>query len=157
MSKELTHIDENDLPGMVDVTHKSDTERIAIASGSILIPEEYMEQFRAGDFTTKKGSIIQTAIIAGTMAVKKTYEVIPFCHQIPISSCRIEIEAKADRFEISCRVKTYGKTGVEMEALQGVSTAALAIYDMCKALTHEMTITDVQLLSKSGGKSDYVK
>ena len=119
------------------------------------MPKHYMAILKEKKFSTKKGGVAQTAIIAATMAVKKTYENIPFCHQIPISSCKIFIDPFDEGFAIQCIVKTNGRTGVEMEALQGVSTAALTIYDMCKALGQEMRIENIQLDSKSGGKNDY--
>ena len=104
---------------------------------------------------TKKGSITQTAIIAGTMSVKNTFNTIPLCHQIPISSIKFNIIPDDEGFHIECAVKTNGQTGVEMEALHGVSVAALTIYDMCKALTHDMTISEIKLEKKTGGKSNY--
>lgn len=151
----LTHINKEGLPGMVDVSDKKVTHRIAEASGELVIEKALMERLVEQGFETSKGSIIQTAIIAGTMAVKKTYETIPFCHQIPISSCKIKIETKEDRFLIKCMVKTNSNTGVEMEALHGVSVAALAIYDMCKAWSQNMTISNIQLEQKQGGKNDF--
>ena len=140
---------------MVDVSGKAVTSREAVASGKIVVGEAVMQHLKEKGFQSKKGSILQTAIIAGTMSVKKTYEAIPFCHQIPITGCKIEIEDSLDAFHIMCRVKTQSQTGVEMEALQGVSTAALTIYDMCKALSHDMEICDIKLIKKTGGKSDY--
>lgn len=153
--KEITHIDEKGRPGMVDVSQKAITERVAAASGKIIMGEAIMKQLSAESFKNKKGPIIDTAIIAATMAVKNTYNVIPFCHQIPITSIKVVIDPNNVGFDISCSVKTNGQTGVEMEALQGVSAAALTIYDMCKALSHNMEITDIVLESKKGGKSDY--
>jgi len=153
--KDLTHIDKNGLPGMVDVSAKKVTHRVAEASGELLIEKELMDKLVEQGFETSKGSILQTAIIAGTMAVKKTYGTIPFCHQIPIGSCKIKIETKEDRFLIVCKVKTNSNTGVEMEALHGVSVAALAIYDMCKAWSQNMTITNIRLEQKQGGKNDF--
>lgn len=157
MNDDLTHINHDGLPGMVDVSNKSISERIAIARGRINLGIDIMDRLKEQDFHTGKGSIIQTSIIAGTMAVKNTYQSIPFCHQLPIASCKFDFEPFDIGFEITCTVKTLSNTGVEMEALQGVSTAALAIYDMCKALSHETSITDIELLSKTGGKSDYEK
>ncbi len=140
---------------MVDVSNKDESIRIAQASGKLIAGTEIMGQLAASGFNSKKGSILQTAIIAGTMAVKNTYNTIPLCHQLPISSCKFDITPDDEAFNITCTVKTEGKTGVEMEALQGVSVAALTIYDMCKALSHEMTISDIQLEKKSGGKHDF--
>lgn len=155
MTKQLTHINKEGQPGMVDVSAKASTVREASASGKISLGVEVMAILAKEGFTTKKGSIAQTAIIAATMAVKNTYNTIPLCHQIPITSCKINIEPNTNGFEITCSVKTNGQTGVEMEALHGVSTAALTIYDMCKALSHDMQIGAIQLDKKSGGKSDY--
>jgi len=155
MEKKLSHLDKDGMPGMVDVSKKATTSRVARASGRIVIGKEIMEVLAVDGFNTKKGSIAQIAVIAGTMAVKNTYNTIPLCHQIPISSCKINITPGKDGFHIDCTVKTNSQTGVEMEALHGVSTAALTIYDMCKALTHDMVISDVRLDKKTGGKSDY--
>ncbi len=155
MSKEFTHLNEDGAPGMVDVSHKKETTRIATASGKVVIPADVLQDLRAIEFNTGKGSIVQTAIIAATMAVKKTYDTIPLCHHIPISSIKVFIDDVADGLDISCRVKSKGITGVEMEALHGVSVAALTIYDMCKAKSHDIKITNIQLDSKTGGKSDY--
>lgn len=155
MEKKLSHLDKDGIPGMVDVSEKTNTAREARASGRIIVGKEVMAALSVDGFLTKKGSIIQIAVIAGTMAVKNTYNTIPLCHQIPISSCKIQITALEASFRIQCIVKTNGQTGVEMEALHGVSTAALTIYDMCKALTHDMTITEIRLDKKTGGKSDY--
>jgi cyclic pyranopterin phosphate synthase len=152
---ELSHINKDGLPEMVDVSHKDESIRIATASGKIIAGKEIMGQLSASGFNSKKGSILQTAIIAGTMAVKNTYNTIPLCHQLPISSCKFDITPDDEAFNITCTVKTQGKTGVEMEALHGVSVAALTIYDMCKALSHEMTISNIHLEKKSGGKHDF--
>ncbi len=155
MSKSLTHIDNQGLPGMVDVSEKNTTSRIAQAVGKIILGKSLMTQLEDEGYSTKKGSIAQTAIIAATMAVKNTYNTIPLCHQIPISSCKVFVEPTVAGFDLVCRVKTIGQTGVEMEALHGVSVAALTIYDMCKALSHDIQITDIVLDSKTGGKYDY--
>lgn len=153
--KKLTHLDQHGNPGMVDVTAKAHTQREASASGQIILDQSVLDTLRASNFDTKKGSITQTAVIAATMAVKNTFNTIPLCHQIPITSCKINIEPTTKGFNIYCTVRTAGQTGVEMEALHGVSVAALTIYDMCKALSHEMVIQNIQLDKKSGGKNDY--
>lgn len=155
MEKKLSHLDKEGMPGMVDVSNKDVTHRVASASGSIIVGEEVMTILAKDGFNTKKGSIAQIAVIAGTMAVKNTYNTIPLCHQIPIASCKINVTPNNSGFDIDCTVKTNSQTGVEMEALHGVSTAALTIYDMCKALTHDMEITAIQLDKKTGGKADY--
>jgi cyclic pyranopterin phosphate synthase len=151
----LTHIDKNNLPTMVDITDKKITERVATASAKVILPQNIVDLFDDGDLTTKKGPVIQTAIIAGTMAVKKTSELIPFCHPIALESIKINIQLESNVLNVQCRVRNTGKTGVEMEALQGVSTATLTIYDMCKAMSHDIQITDIQLEQKSGGKRDF--
>ncbi|MDF1697498.1 MAG: cyclic pyranopterin monophosphate synthase MoaC [Saprospiraceae bacterium] len=157
MEKKLSHLDKDGMPGMVDVSDKKITSRIASASGRIKIDASVMELLAKDGFHTKKGSIAQIAVIAGTMAVKNTYNTIPLCHQIPISSCKIFIEPNEEGFTINCIVKTNSQTGVEMEALHGVTTASLTIYDMCKALSHDMEILDVRLDRKEGGKQDFVR
>lgn len=149
----LNHIDQNNLPTMVDVSDKVSTIRLAKAQSLIRLSEEFKPYIKDGDIFTKKGSVFQTAIIAGTMAVKKTYEMIPFCHQIPIESCKFEIKlVNGLDVQINCIVKTFGKTGVEMEAMHGANIAALTIYDMGKALSHNMEILSTKLISKVGGK-----
>ena len=149
----LTHIDKNNLPTMVDVTEKSVSTRIARAQSSIKLPEEMRSFVQGNELSMKKGPVIQTAIIAGTMAVKKTHELIPFCHQIPVEGCKFDITINSDLLiNIECEVKTTFKTGVEMEALHGAMTAALTIYDMCKAVSHDMIIGETKLITKTGGK-----
>ncbi len=149
----LTHIDQKNQPTMVDVTSKEITPRSATAETSVMLPEIFRQYLTGEEMTFKKGPVFQTAVIAGTMAVKKTWEIIPFCHQIPIESCKFIISHDGNlKISIRCTVKTTYKTGVEMEALHGVTTAALTIYDMCKALSHEMTIGPARLVSKTGGK-----
>lgn len=153
----LTHFDKDGRPSMVDVSDKALTERRAVAEARILLPKVVSAEVVGGDITTKKGSIVNTAIIAGTMAVKKTAELIPFCHPIPIDSIQFE-----HRFEshddgstelcFICTVKNVAKTGIEMEALTGASIAVLTVYDMCKALTQDMIITQTRLVYKAGGK-----
>jgi cyclic pyranopterin monophosphate synthase len=158
----LTHVDQKNQPTMVDVSDKSVTTRIAVAESRVVLPKNAQELLKdkisstssGSELITKKGPVFQTAIIAGTMAVKKTSDLIPFCHPIAIESCKFDIGFNSDQSEIliRCEVKTTGKTGVEMEALTGSSIAALTIYDMCKALTHEIQITGTRLVSKVGGK-----
>lgn len=157
MKKKLSHLNADGQPAMVDVSKKETTARQAIASGKVAAGMEVMKLLSEGGFNTKKGPIIQTAIIAATMAVKNTYNTIPLCHQIPITGCKVEINTTAETFDIRCRVKTNGQTGVEMEALHGVSVAALTIYDMCKAVGLDMIISDIHLEEKTGGKNDYQK
>ena len=141
---------------MVDVSDKQATARTAHASARVLLPPVITAAIDEGDIRTKKGPVFQTAIIAGTMAAKRTHELIPFCHPLGLESCKIAIIVEEGGARIDCRVRVFHKTGVEMEALTGASVAALTIYDMCKALSHDIVIADVQLVSKTGGKSDYV-
>lgn len=152
----FTHVDTNNNPIMVNVSEKNITKRIAHAQGYIEVSSEIMSLLINGDIQTKKGPVFHTAIIAGTMAVKKTSDLIPFCHPLLIEGCKLEIVPvlNQNKIQIDCIVEITGKTGVEMEALTGVSIAALTIYDMCKAITHQMTIGEIKLLKKSGGKSD---
>lgn len=148
----LTHIDSKNNPTMVDVSGKETTVRMAEAVSSIILPEEMRSYFSGEEIIVKKGPVFHTAIIAGTMAVKKTHETIPFCHQIPVESCKFDIKIEDLVVSIKCRVKTTFKTGVEMEALHGVTVAALTVYDMCKAVSHDIRITETKLASKTGGK-----
>jgi cyclic pyranopterin phosphate synthase len=153
---ELSHVGDDGMPRMVDVGHKTATVRVARAQACVHLPDEVAAQFQDGDLATKKGPVVQTAIIAGTMAVKKTSELIPFCHPLAIERCKFDSELEVSTLRIQCEVAISGKTGVEMEALTGVSVAALTVYDMLKALSHHLVIGDMKLLSKSGGKSDFV-
>ncbi len=155
MNNKLSHIDDAGSASMVDVSQKEITTRTAIATGQVVFPQEVFDTLASQDFLGKKGSIIQTAIIAGIQAVKKTADLIPLCHQLAISKIAIDIQPKGSSLFVTCTVKCNERTGVEMEALTGVSVSALTIYDMCKALSQNITITDVQLAKKTGGKSDF--
>lgn len=151
----LTHVDSANKPTMVDVGDKSVTRRRAVAAATIVFPDDTIRD-SGEELRTKKGPVFDTAIIAGVMAVKKTAELIPFCHPIPLEDCKIDIRWKsAHEVVIECSVQATHKTGVEMEALTGATTAALTVYDMCKALSHDIRIADVRLLAKSGGKRDF--
>jgi cyclic pyranopterin phosphate synthase len=151
----LTHVDSADRPTMVDVGDKEVTRRTAEARAIVVFPED--TPIAAGEvLRTKKGPVFDTAIIAGVMAAKRTHELIPFCHQLPLESCKISIDwAGPHEVAVHCAVRATHKTGVEMEALTGASVAALTIYDMCKALTHGIRIREVALVAKTGGKRDY--
>jgi cyclic pyranopterin monophosphate synthase len=153
----LTHVDKANRPTMVDVGDKAVTTRTASARARVVFPADALVQ--SGEaLRTKKGPVFDTAIIAGVMAAKRTHDLIPFCHPLPLEDCKIEIAwGAANEVVIECSVRATHKTGVEMEALTGASVAALTIYDMCKALTHGIEIRDVALLSKTGGKRDYQK
>ncbi len=140
---------------MVDVAGKAVTKRTALAEARVRFPAEVAATLRASGFTTSKGPVFHTAIVAGTMAAKRTHDLIPFCHPLGIENCRVEIAMDAgDEAVIHCTVAVHHKTGVEMEALTGASVAALTVYDMCKALSHEIVIAEVRLLEKHGGKRD---
>ena len=138
---------------MVDVGAKPVTRREAVAEVCVRFSTEVANALRAQDLRSAKGPVIDTAIIAGTMAVKRTHELIPFCHPLPIENCRIEAQFISEtELSIRCTVAITHKTGVEMEALTGASVAALTVYDMCKALSHEIVIDGLRLVEKSGGK-----
>jgi cyclic pyranopterin phosphate synthase len=150
----LTHVGSDGRPSMVDVGAKSVTARSAIAESRVRLPAPVAAALRAQGYATAKGPVFHTAIVAGTMAAKRTHDLIPFCHPLGLEKCRIEIEADGDDLVIRCEVAVHHRTGVEMEALTGASVAALTVYDMCKALSHEIVIADTRLLVKRGGKSD---
>jgi cyclic pyranopterin phosphate synthase len=151
---ECSHIDVNRAPSMVDVSAKAVTQRSATAQARVRFPEHVAHALRTNGFNTAKGPVFHTAIIAGTLAAKRTHELIPFCHPLGIEKCNVSIEMEQDDAVVRCTVAVHHKTGVEMEALTGASVAALTIYDMCKALSHDIVITDTKLLEKRGGKSD---
>lgn len=154
----LTHLDENDRPKMVDVSGKTETTRVAVASGRISMSKDAFTAII--DNNTKKGPVIQTAVIAAIMGVKKTSELIPMCHPLLLSgiNCDVEELPKLPGFKLIVTAKLNGQTGVEMEALTGVSVGLLTIYDMVKAIDKSMIISEVQLEKKSGGKSgDFIR
>lgn len=156
ISKEFTHFDHSGNAIMVDVSEKNNTERTARASGRIYMCPELLDMVLAGK--TKKGNVLGVAQVAGIMATKRTSDLIPMCHPLMLNKVSLEfhIEKEAGYIEAICMAKLVGKTGVEMEALTGVSVALLTIYDMCKAVDRSMTIEHVHLLEKHGGKSDYL-
>ena len=149
----LTHLDNNNRPKMVDVSNKMETQRIAIASGEISMSKEAFDAIVSN--TTKKGPVLQTAVIAAIMGVKKTSDLIPMCHPLLLSGINCDIKEKPllPGFKLIVTAKLNGQTGVEMEALTGVSIGLLTIYDMVKAIDKSMIISNVQLEKKSGGKS----
>jgi cyclic pyranopterin phosphate synthase len=152
----LSHIDTENRPAMVDVGSKAVSLREAHARSIVEFPDNVANRFVDGDIRTAKGPVFTTAIIAGVMAAKKTHELIPFCHPMGLDNCDIQISMDSTmRAVIDCRCKVTHKTGVEMEALTGASVAALTIYDMCKALSHDIVIRETRLMSKSGGKKDF--
>lgn len=141
---------------MVDTGGKEVTARFARAEARVIFPQALGAALVNGELHTKKGPVFQTAILAGIQAAKRTYELIPLCHLIPLEKCHIGIASLEDGVvQVICEVKATHKTGVEMEALTGASIAALTIYDMCKALSHGIRIEQVRLLEKTGGKRDY--
>lgn len=153
----LTHLTAANHPTMVNVGEKVATHRVAEAEARVQLPPAVATALRRSGHRTRKGPVFDTAIIAGVMAAKRTSELIPFCHALPLENCSIDIQAKPRGLLIvRCRVETHHKTGVEMEALTGASVAALTIYDMCKALSHEIRIEGVRLLLKTGGKRKVV-
>ncbi|NRA68489.1 MAG: cyclic pyranopterin monophosphate synthase MoaC [Pseudobacteriovorax sp.] len=152
----LTHIDQKNQPTMVDVSDKSLTKRSATAECFVELGGDIMKHLSDGDLLSKKGPVFATAIIAGTQGVKRCADLIPFCHVIPIESCRITIDpVSADTVRVLCEVQTTYKTGVEMEALTGASVAGLTIIDMCKAMSQTITLTQTKLIEKTGGKRDF--
>ena len=140
---------------MVDVGDKTATDRTAHARTIIELPAEVVAELDGDEINTKKGPVFTTAVIAGVMAAKRTHELIPFCHPLGLENCKITIEVDGDRAVIDCRCRVHHKTGVEMEALTGASVAALTVYDMCKALSHDIVIGETRLMSKTGGKKDF--
>jgi cyclic pyranopterin phosphate synthase len=156
-STRLSHVDASGHPHMVDVAQKTATFRRAVAQACVRFPPDVAAELQRTGLRGKKGAIVDTAIVAGTLAAKRTHELIPFCHPLAIERCDFDIAfVSPTELRIRCEVGITHKTGVEMEALTGASVAALTIYDMCKALSHEIVIGDIALLEKSGGKRDVV-
>ena len=151
----FTHLDADQRPTMVDVSGKAATKRTATAEARVHFPAAVAAALRANGLRSPKGPVFDTAIIAGVMAAKRTHELIPFCHPLGLENCGISIDLQGDSAVIRCTASVHHKTGVEMEALTGASIAALTVYDMCKALSHDIVIGEVRLLSKDGGKSRY--
>ncbi|MEO1253089.1 MAG: cyclic pyranopterin monophosphate synthase MoaC [Pseudomonadota bacterium] len=152
--KSLTHFDEAGRPRMVDVSDKPETARVALATGTVRMSREALDLVIAG--AGKKGDALATAELAGVMAAKKTADLIPLCHPLPLTGAKIEsdVDEEACAVTITARIKTSGKTGVEMEALTAVSVACLTLYDMLKSVDRAMTISEIALVEKSGGASD---
>ncbi|WP_369048051.1 cyclic pyranopterin monophosphate synthase MoaC [Tenacibaculum sp. UWU-22] len=151
----FSHINKENQPKMVNVSDKKITKRTAIAKATMFLGTEIISHFTNNELITKKGPVFQTAIIAGIQAVKKTSEIIPMCHPLLINGVDIAIKvSNSEEIETTCKVTIEGKTGVEMEALTGVSATCLTIYDMCKAMSQKMVIKEIKLVEKTGGKSD---
>jgi cyclic pyranopterin monophosphate synthase len=152
----FSHIDDKGKAKMVDVGEKQPTLRTATAQSIVSMPYTILQELEKNDLQSKKGPVFQTAIIAGIMAAKKTGDLIPLCHPLGLDNCSISIEINGqNEIVIECTATITAKTGVEMEALVGASLAALTIYDMCKALSHDIIIKETKLLSKTGGKRDF--
>ncbi|GAB3513932.1 cyclic pyranopterin monophosphate synthase MoaC [Pseudoxanthomonas daejeonensis] len=152
----LTHLDAEGRPAMVDVSSKAVSARSAIAECRVRFPAEVAAQLRANGLRGSKGGIVETAVIAGTLAAKRTHELIPFCHALPLEGLRISIDWHGEReLRIECSARTTARTGVEMEALTGATVAALTVYDMSKALSHAIVLGPAKLLGKRGGKRDF--
>jgi cyclic pyranopterin phosphate synthase len=151
----FTHLDADQRPTMVDVSGKTATKRSATAEARVRFPAAVAAALRDSGLRSPKGSVFDTAIVAGVLGAKRTHELIPFCHPLGIENCLIAIDLEGDTAIIRCTVTVHHKTGVEMEALTGASIAALTVYDMCKALSHGIVIEGVRLLAKEGGKSGY--
>jgi cyclic pyranopterin phosphate synthase len=151
----FTHLDADQRPTMVDVSGKPVTKRSATAEARVEFPAAAAAALRDSGLRSPKGPVFDTAIVAGVLGAKRTHELIPFCHPLGLENCRITIDLENDTAIIRCTVSVHHKTGVEMEALTGASIAALTVYDMCKALSHDIVISNVRLLAKDGGKSRY--
>jgi len=155
--RNLTHLNARGQPTMVDVGAKEVTHRVAVAEARVRLPRAVAQALRASGHRTKKGPVFDTAIVAGVQAAKRTHELIPFCHPLGIENCQLHIEQQAQEIVVRCEVSVHHRTGVEMEALTGATVAALTIYDMCKALSHDIVIDGVRLLAKSGGRRKFAR
>lgn len=154
----LTHLNESQEPRMVNISEKVVTVRMARAQALVNAGSEILALLDNGDIRTPKGAVFQTAIIAGIMAAKRTDELIPLCHSLGMDGCDIDITTQLPgQIMITCTARVTGKTGVEMEALTGATIAALTVYDMCKAISHNIIIQEIKLMEKRGGKSDFIR
>jgi|HubBroStandDraft_1064217.scaffolds.fasta_scaffold00610_13 cyclic pyranopterin phosphate synthase len=154
----LSHLDARHRPAMVDVGAKEVTHRVAVAEARVHLPRAVARALRESGHRTAKGPVFDTAILAGVMAAKRTHELIPFCHPLGVENCRITItHGQASVIVVRSEVSVHHRTGVEMEALTAACVAALTIYDMCKALSHDIEITGVRLLAKSGGRRAFAR
>lgn len=151
----LSHIDEKNRPTMVDVSDKDATDRSAHARAIVHLPVSIAGHIGGDEIETKKGPVFATAIIAGVMGAKRTHELIPFCHPLGLDNCKVTVELQGNDVVIDCHCKVHHKTGVEMEALTGASIAALTVYDMLKAMSHDIVISETRLIAKTGGKQDF--
>ena len=154
----LTHLNSSRQPAMVDVGAKEVTHRVAVAEARVWLPRSVARALRAAGHRTSKGPVFDTAIVAGVQAAKRTHELIPFCHPLGLENCQLYIEHRqAQEIVVRCEVSVHHRTGVEMEALTGAAVAALTIYDMCKALSHDIEVAGLRLLAKSGGRRRFVR
>lgn len=152
----FSHLDPEGNPRMVDVGQKPPTRRLARARAVVVLDEAILEQLESGEINTPKGPVFRTAILAGILAAKKTGELIPLCHPLGMDHCEVEVHLNAAReVVIDCTATITARTGVEMEALTGATIAALTVYDMCKAFSHDIRIREVMLMEKTGGKRDF--
>ncbi len=154
MSK-LSHVDSGNRPTMVDVSDKEASDREACARTIVHLPDVVAAAIEGDEIQSKKGPVFATAIIAGIMGAKKTHDLIPFCHPLGLEKCDVRIAVDGSDLVIECRCKVHHKTGVELEALTGATIAALTVYDMCKALSHDIVIAETRLVTKTGGKQDF--
>ena len=152
---DLSHVDDRNRPRMVDVGGKVATSRTAHARAIVQLPPVVRAAIDGDEIRGRKGPVFATAIVAGVMAAKRTHELIPFCHPLGLERCDIDIKAHGTTLQIDCHCAVSHKTGVEMEALTGASVAALTVYDMCKALSHDIVIGETRLIGKTGGKRDF--
>jgi cyclic pyranopterin phosphate synthase len=156
LQNDFTHLDAAGNPAMVNVAAKAVTYRTATARSIVVLPEAVLANLEGGDIRTKKGAVFQTAILAGIMAAKKTGDLIPLCHPLGLENCSVNISLNERReVVVECTASLTAKTGVEMEALTGASVAALTIYDMCKAFSHDIVIRETKLIKKTGGKNEF--
>jgi len=154
-TEQFTHIDDAGNPRMVDVSEKKVTTRTARAQALVQVGPEILQHLQGDELITKKGPVFQTAIIAGVMGAKQTASLIPFCHPLGLEDCQVHIAVRNTKIVIDSVVTITAKTGVEMEALTAATVAALTVYDMCKALSHNIVIEEIKLMSKTGGKKDF--
>jgi len=155
MNSKLTHVDRTGNPSMVDVSKKATTKRMARAQAIVHVGASIAALLKGEDIMTRKGPVFQTAILAGVMGAKQTSTLIPLCHPLGLEDCQVTIKLVDDKVVINSSATVTSKTGVEMEALTAVSVAALTVYDMCKALSHDITIEQIKLIEKRGGKKDF--
>jgi cyclic pyranopterin monophosphate synthase len=154
----LTHLSARGRPAMVDVGAKQVTHRVAVAEARIRLPRAVARALRSSGHRTAKGPVFDTAILAGVMAAKRTHELIPFCHPLGVENCQVTItHRQASVIVVRAEVSVHHRTGVEMEALTAACVAALTVYDMCKALSHDIEISAVRLLAKSGGRRSFAR